>query len=867
MRKLIQQIGTLLLGICSAGIVYVVTQEQIAIFKHALFVKRSFVNADSIVQNFFAGKSTMSVVLLVLGLACYMVYFMAIEDNSFLHVTGILFLSAAVLCTAWERDTIFYLDSFARVCWIKGNHMLWISLTVVCYSLLLKGGTLVEKLIKLILWINASGFMIRILLSPAAQAFQMAKVYTWMTAAVSAGLLVWFALNHKKRGFWFPALLLGLMSAMNVKYLALRQGVDVREQTRQLQMFLYLLLILNVLIFFEQFRTYRSRIFYDKRMNRRLSELDRYKNEMIEQITDIIQKPVEIIHGLNGLLLEKKEAVMEEEERFILEKIRSESEQIRRSMEWYRSNAMLVRDELKLDRMKVGIRVIFQNVFDILQKENPGIHDAIQLPGPEHEVYIYGDPYLFMESQINLFRELYDICREDETIRAKADYDENKIRVKFFVPVAEDAHKRARRMMKIFREEQMISADKQEELPLIFAHNLLISQCERMAARIEEGNLFIWYEIPVWEEQLFKMQRSSLENQEDETLLSGKHRRMPVVILVSTLPEQIELIRTYSMRESYRLKVFNTGEDALSYIEKHPLVAVIFIGTTFERMTTNQICDKIRKRYSLGQLPIILIRPYKRRNVQENIRQHINDILEEPFSREDFLLKVSMSMYLKKSVEEALVSRMDFLQSQMDPHFIFNTISTILPLCLENPGKAYDLLVYFSDYLRGSLFGNNLFKEVGIEQEINLVNAYLAIEEVRFGENIRHSIHCNCMDDPIRILPLSIEPLVENAVKHGRNKEKPLEIRVDIIREEEWVYVQVQDNGMGMTQERIHEIQGMNDEKSIGLANLIRRLKMYYREDLLILSERNEGTTISFRIPADSGNEERYTGIFDLTGK
>ena len=58
MRKLIQQIGTLLLGICSAGIVYVVTQEQIAIFKHALFVKRSFVNADSIVQNFFAGKST-----------------------------------------------------------------------------------------------------------------------------------------------------------------------------------------------------------------------------------------------------------------------------------------------------------------------------------------------------------------------------------------------------------------------------------------------------------------------------------------------------------------------------------------------------------------------------------------------------------------------------------------------------------------------------------------------------------------------------------------------------------------------------------------------------------------------------------------
>lgn len=864
MKKMVQQIVTLFLGVCSAGIIYLVTQEQIAIFKHALFVKRSFVNADSIVQNFFAGKSTMSVILLVLGIACYMVYFMAIEENSFLHVTGILFLSAAVLCTAWERDTIFYLTPLARVWWIKGNHILWVLLTVVCYSLILKGVTRVEKVIKVVLWINALTFIFRILLLPASSSFRTAEVYVRMTAAASFGILIWLAWNYKKRNVWFPALLLTVLYVMNAKYLALRQGANVQEQTRQLQMFLYLLLILNLLIFFEQFRKYRSRIFYDKKVNRRISDLDRYKNDMLEQITDMIQKPVEIIHGLNGLLLEKKEDVPEEEERYILEKIRSESEQIRRSMEWYRSNAMLVRDELKLDRMKVGIQVIFQNVFDILQKEIPGFHDAVQLPEPENERYIYGDPYLFMESQINIIRELYDMCREGEKICTRTDYDENQIRVEFRVPVAEHAYKRARRIVKIFRKDQMIQADKQEEMSLIFAHNLLVSQCERLMARLEDRHLIIWYEIPVWEERLLKMQRSSLENQEEERTLSGKRNRRPAVMLVSTLPEQIELIRTYSMQESYRLKVFNTGEDALSYIGQHPLVAVIFIGTTFARMTTNQICENIRKQYSLGQLPIILIRPYKRRNVSEAIRRQINDILEEPFSREDFLLKVSMSMYLKKSVEEALMSRMDFLQSQMDPHFIFNTISTILPLCLDNPGKAYDLLVYFSDYLRGSLFGNNLFQEVGIEQELNLVNAYLSIEEVRFGENIEHFIHCNCMDDQVKILPLSIEPLVENAVKHGRNKEKVLEIRIDIIREEEWVYVQVQDNGTGMTEERICEIQGMSDEKSIGLANLKRRLQMYYREELLICSEPDEGTTISFRIPAESGDTERYTGIFDM---
>ena len=719
-------------------------------------------------------------------------------------------------------------------------------------------------MIKLFLWINAFVFTVRILLAPAAVSFRMEKGYVWMTAAASFAILVWLALNDKKQSFWFPALLLGLLSAMNVKYLALRQGANVREQTRQLQMFLYLLLILNVLIFWEQFQKYRSRIFYDKKVNRRISELDRYKNEMVEQITDMIQKPVEIIHGLNGLLLEKKEGMQKEEERYVLEKIRSESEQIRRSMEWYRSNAMLVRDELKLDRMKVGIRVIFHNVFELLQREIPGFRDTVELPEPDSEVYIYGDPYLFMESQISILRELYDICRRNETIHSKAEYDENKIRVEFRVPVAAHAQKRARQIANIFRRAQMIRADRQEELPFLFAHNLMVAQCERLAAYRKDGRLVLWYEIPVWEEERPGMQCASPDQKEEEKTHAGGKRRLPVVMLVSTLPEQIELIRTYSMQEACRLKVFNTGEDALSYIEKHPFVAVIFVGTTFERMTANQICESIRKRYSLGQLPIILIRPYKRRNVPEAIRRQINDILEEPFGREDFLLKVSMSMYLKKSVEEALMSRMDFLQSQMDPHFIFNTISTILPLCLDDPGKAYDLLVYFSDYLRGSLFGNNLFQEVGMEQEINLVNAYLAIEEVRFGEKIRHFIHCNCLDDPVKILPLSIEPLVENAVKHGRNKEKTLEIRVDIIREEAWVYIQVQDNGMGMTKERIHEIQGMSDEKSIGLANLKRRLQMYYREELFICSEPEEGTTISFRIPADGGDTERYTGIFDM---
>ena len=187
-------------------------------------------------------------------------------------------------------------------------------------------------------------------------------------------------------------------------------------------------------------------------------------------------------------------------------------------------------------------------------------------------------------------------------------------------------------------------------------------------------------------------------------------------------------------------------------------------------------------------------------------------------------MKISSLVYLKKSVEDALRSRLEFLQSQMDPHFIFNTISTIMPLCLSDSEKAYNLLADFSEYLRGNLFADNLYSEVSIKREMELIYSYLAIEEARFGGKIEYTINCDCSEDA-KILPLMIEPLVENSVKHGRDGGKILKIMVDIIHSENWLYIQVEDNGKGISEERMREINDMSDEKSIGLANLNKRLK------------------------------------------
>ena len=212
---------------------------------------------------------------------------------------------------------------------------------------------------------------------------------------------------------------------------------------------------------------------------------------------------------------------------------------------------------------------------------------------------------------------------------------------------------------------------------------------------------------------------------------------------------------------------------------------------------------------------------------------------------------------LQESAKESMLSRLDFLQAQMDPHFIFNTISTIMPLCMEEPEEAYRLLGYFSEYLRGSLYHKGLNTTILLEQELELIHAYLNIQEVRFSHMIRY-ILVNEVDETVKILPLIVEPIVENSVKHGRMAGKELLICLEIRKEGNGIRFIIEDNGKGMSEEKVQAVLQDNSEEmsngsySIGLMNLRKRLQIYYQSVLRIESSEGEGTKISFTIPSDS---------------
>lgn len=191
------------------------------------------------------------------------------------------------------------------------------------------------------------------------------------------------------------------------------------------------------------------------------------------------------------------------------------------------------------------------------------------------------------------------------------------------------------------------------------------------------------------------------------------------------------------------------------------------------------------------------------------------------------------------------------LQSQINPHFLFNALNTISGYTRENPDRARQLLLALASYFRNTLSTHTEW--VDIQEEIEHVLSYVEIEKARFEERLSVNIHCS-PDCRYTVPNFVIQPLIENAIKHGMTSNS---LRVDVTIEEHrnGLNIVVKDNGCGIAQEKIETFYlGNTDKGKIGMANIHQRLKSIYPNNpgLVIHSKINHGTTIQMFLPKGS---------------
>lgn len=191
------------------------------------------------------------------------------------------------------------------------------------------------------------------------------------------------------------------------------------------------------------------------------------------------------------------------------------------------------------------------------------------------------------------------------------------------------------------------------------------------------------------------------------------------------------------------------------------------------------------------------------------------------------------------------------LRAQISPHFIYNALGAIASYVRTDPEHARELILEFADFTRYSLRTGDAFAP--LSDELRNVERYLTLEQARFGDRLRLTMKISPEVLPVNIPYLSVQPLVENAVRHGiAPKEGPGTLVLTARDLGSDAEISVEDDGVGADPDRIRKVlDGDAASDSVGLSNVDARLRQVYgnRHGVVVETAPGAGTKVSFRVP------------------
>ena len=206
-------------------------------------------------------------------------------------------------------------------------------------------------------------------------------------------------------------------------------------------------------------------------------------------------------------------------------------------------------------------------------------------------------------------------------------------------------------------------------------------------------------------------------------------------------------------------------------------------------------------------------------------------------------------------------AQLKYLQSQINPHFLFNTLNAGAQLAMmEGADRTVEYIRNMADFFRYNV--KKTSETVKLSEEIELVDSYIYILNVRFaGEiNFVKEIDESLLD--VNVPSMIIQPLVENSIKYGIKDIEPGlgKVTLSVFREDNNACIRVSDNGIGTDEEIIEKImnheKGPSETRGVGITNVMARLDLYYnsKEVFEIKSRKNESTLVTIKIPMEEGN-------------
>ncbi|MCI3924664.1 ATP-binding protein [Paenibacillus sp. TRM 82003] len=329
------------------------------------------------------------------------------------------------------------------------------------------------------------------------------------------------------------------------------------------------------------------------------------------------------------------------------------------------------------------------------------------------------------------------------------------------------------------------------------------------------------------------------------------------LLVVEDDPVSQKVVCELLTNEGYAVDAVSDGDKAMHALSGSPRWDAVVLDISLPGKNGYELCRSIRERFSFHELPVLFLTARSQpADLMAGFDAGANDYVLKPVDATELRARVRTLLHLKQSVRDKLRIEMALIQAQIKPHFLFNALNTIASLSETDPDRMREVLTDFGLYLKNSFDLRNLDKVVPFAMEWSLVESYLSVERARFGHRMR--IETRIPEHAaFELPPLSIQPIVENALRHGVLKRpEGGAVRISVEPLEDRVKIVVADDGVGFPEGTAEAIARGEHKGGIGLTNIHRRLMHMYGKGLSIRSKPGEGATITFDIPLGKERED-----------
>lgn len=359
---------------------------------------------------------------------------------------------------------------------------------------------------------------------------------------------------------------------------------------------------------------------------------------------------------------------------------------------------------------------------------------------------------------------------------------------------------------------------------------------------------------------------------------------MPKILVVDDEEDQQELfLQRFSKKDylrGYEFIFAKDGLEGLEFIQKFMDIDLVLLDINMPHMDGLTLLEQIKIKHPTIQA--IMLSAY---GDMTNIRTAMNrgafDFLNKPIDHKDLELTIlktiaevarikTNALTLHENLllkQKSTELEMQALRAQMNPHFIFNSLSSINNFILRNePSKASDYLIKFAQLIR-LILENSKEPLINLQEEIEASTLYIDIESLRFKHSFEFKLSISDDIDTasIKVPPLILQPFLENAIHHGLiPKEKPGKLALTIFPSEGKLIIYIEDDGVGRNENRINNNNKIK-KKSLGMVMTQERIRLFAKESneisqILVYDLKDEndnpiGTKVKLNLPIKYNHE------------